>query len=60
MIFPGTGTMDFDQNVKIAHTEIKCPGEKISETATAVTFPNIANTVVCIDVRARGVPQLRT
>merc|ERR1712224_1142975 len=48
LIFPGDGTMNFDQNVKVAHQEIKCPTEKISETATAVTFPNIATTGDCM------------
>merc|ERR1719264_1861346 len=48
LIFPGDGTMNFDQNVKIAHTEIKCPTEAISETATTVTFPKIGNTGDCM------------
>merc|ERR1711920_1048127 len=48
LIFPGDGTMNFDQNVKVAHKEIKCPTEKISETATAVTFPNIGTTGDCM------------
>merc|ERR1712014_226039 len=48
LIFPGDGTMNFDQNVKVAHQEIKCPTEAISETAYAVTFPNIANTGDCM------------
>merc|ERR1711881_558492 len=39
LIFPGDGTMNFDQNVKVAKIEIKCPTEKIAETATGVTFP---------------------
>merc|ERR1712066_1221985 len=54
LIFPGDGTMNFDQNVKVAHQEIKCPTEKISETATAVTFPNIANTGDCMGDALRG------
>jgi hypothetical protein len=37
--FPGDGTMDFDQNVKIASTRVQCPTEKISETDTQVIFP---------------------
>merc|ERR1719337_209634 len=41
LIFPGDGTMNFDQNVKVASIEIKCPTEKIAETASGVTFPNI-------------------
>merc|ERR1712063_139251 len=40
--------MNFDQNVKVAHQEIKCPTEKIAETATSVAFPNIANTGDCM------------
>merc|ERR1712137_651395 len=35
-------------NVKVAHQEIKCPAEKIAETGTSVTFPNIANTGDCM------------
>merc|ERR1739845_157711 len=54
LIFPGDGTMNFDQNVKVAHQEIKCPTEKIAETATAVTFPNIANTGDCMGDALRG------
>jgi len=46
--FPGDGTMNFDQNVKVAHKKIKCPTEKISETAAAITFPNIATTGDCM------------
>merc|ERR1712232_1289165 len=42
------------QNVKVAHQEIKCPTERISETATAVTFPNIANTGDCMGDALRG------
>jgi saccharopepsin len=48
LIFPGDGTVNFDQNVKVAHKEIKCPTEKIAETASAVTFPNIANAGDCM------------
>merc|ERR1719440_406022 len=48
LIFPGDGTMNFDQNVKVAKIEIKCPTEKIAETATGVTFPNIAATGDCM------------
>merc|ERR1719335_884467 len=46
--FNGDGTMDFDNNVKVAHQEIKCPAVKIAETATAITFPNIGNTGDCM------------
>merc|ERR1719446_250172 len=52
--FNGDSTMDFDNNVKIAHQEIKCPGAKIAETATAVTFPNIGNTGDCMGDALRG------
>merc|ERR1711906_5894 len=45
---PGDGTMSFDQNVKVASIEIKCPTEKIAETASGVTFPNIATTGDCM------------
>merc|ERR1712083_352603 len=54
LIFPGDGTMNFDQNVKVAHQEIKCPTEAISETATAITFPNIAKTGDCMGDALRG------
>merc|ERR1719420_2436770 len=40
--------MSFDQNVKVASIEIKCPTEKIAETAAGVTFPNIAATGDCM------------
>jgi len=52
--FPGDGTMNFDQNVMVAHQEIRCPTEKIAETATSVTFPNIANTGDCMGDALRG------
>merc|ERR1719263_322801 len=48
LIFPGDGTMNFDQNVKVAGIKIECPTEKIAETASAVTFPNIAATGDCM------------
>merc|ERR1719407_211834 len=48
LIFPGDGTMSFDQNVKVASIEIKCLTEKIAETASSVTFPNIATTGDCM------------
>merc|ERR1711977_169124 len=54
LIFPGDGTMNFDQNVKGAGTEIKCPTEKIAETASSVPFPNIAATGDCIGDALRG------
>ena len=46
--FNGDGTMDFDNNVKVAHQEIKCAAAKIAETATKITFPNIGNTGDCM------------
>jgi len=46
--FNGDSTMDFDNNVMIAHQEINCPKSKIAETATEVTFPNIGNTGDCM------------
>merc|ERR1712110_864774 len=46
--FNGDGTMDFDNNIKVAHQDINCPGSKIAETATAITFPNIGNTGDCM------------
>merc|ERR1711881_394392 len=46
--FNGDGTMDFDNNVKVAHQEIKCAAVKIAETATAITFPDIGNTGDCM------------
>merc|ERR1719181_1873129 len=48
LIFPGDGTMNFDQNVKVAKIEIKCPTEKIAGTASTVTFPNIAAAGDCM------------
>merc|ERR1719355_160085 len=52
--FNGDSTMDFDNNVKVAKQEIKCPGAKIAETDTAVTFPNIGNTGDCMGDALRG------
>jgi hypothetical protein len=48
VIFPGDGTMNFDQNGKVAHTEINRPTEETSETATAITFPNTGTTGDCM------------
>merc|ERR1712000_352148 len=45
---------DFDINVKVAHQEIKCPGEPIAVSDTAVTLPNIANTGDCMGDALRG------
>ena len=52
--FNGDSTMDFDNNVKIAHQEINCPGSKIAETATTVTSPSIGNTGDCMGDALRG------
>merc|ERR1711881_84511 len=46
--FNGDGTVDFDNNIKVAHQDINCPGSKIAETATKITFPNIGNTGDCM------------
>merc|ERR1711991_111504 len=48
IIFPGDGTMNFDQNVKVASTEVKCPAEKIAETDAQITFPNSAADGDCL------------
>merc|ERR1719238_132978 len=37
-----------DINVKVAHKEIKCPGEAIAVSATAITFPNTGKTGDCM------------
>jgi hypothetical protein len=52
--FPGDGTMDFDQNVKVASTEVKCPTEKIAETDSQVTFPETATDGDCMGDALRG------
>merc|ERR1712232_936686 len=46
--FNGDGTMDFDNNVKVAHQDINCPKSKVTVTDTKVTFPNIGNTGDCM------------
>merc|ERR1711881_601637 len=46
--FNSDGTMDFDNNVKIAHQEIKCEKVAIEVSETAVTFPNIQKTGDCM------------
>merc|ERR1719450_1556227 len=46
--FNGDGTMDFDNNVKVAHQEIKCEKVVIAVTDTAITFPNIGKTGDCM------------
>ena len=42
--FNSDGTMDFDNNVKVAKQEIKCTSVVISATDTATAFPNIGKT----------------
>ena len=42
--FNSDGTMDFDNNVKVAKQEIKCTSVVISATDTAIAFPNIRKT----------------
>merc|ERR1719214_507362 len=51
LTFPGDGTMNFDQRVEDLYAPpiyIKCPTEEIAETASGVTFPNIATTGDCM------------
>merc|ERR1712228_231337 len=50
----GASTVNADINVKVAHQEIKCPTEAVAYPATAVTFPNIANTGDCMGDALRG------
>merc|ERR1740120_450235 len=45
---------DFDINIKIAKQEVKCSGETIAISDTAVTFPNIAATGDCMGDALRG------
>merc|ERR1711971_898173 len=45
---------NFDQNVKVAHQEIKCPSEAVTYSATTVTFPNVAKTGDCMGDALRG------
>jgi hypothetical protein len=52
--FNDDGSMDFDNNVKIAHQEINCPKTKVAITDAAVTFPNIGNTGDCMGDALRG------
>merc|ERR1712228_29263 len=50
----GASTVNADINVKVAHQEIKCLTEAVAYSATAVTFPNIANTGDCMGDALRG------
>merc|ERR1719253_342004 len=52
--FNSDGTMDFDNNVKVAKQEIKCASVATTVTATAVTFPNIGKTGDCMGDALRG------
>merc|ERR1711966_536108 len=52
--FNADGTMDFDNNVKVAHQEIKCEKVANAVTATAVSFPNIGKTGDCMGDALRG------
>merc|ERR1712066_668700 len=48
MDFKSATSVDADINVKVAHQEIKCPGEASAADDTKVTFPNIGNTGDCM------------
>merc|ERR1719174_3052297 len=48
MDFKSATSVDADINVKIAHQDIKCPGEAIAAGDTEVTFSNIGNTGDCM------------
>merc|ERR1712139_281417 len=52
--FPGDGTVNFDQNVKVASTRIQCPTEKIAETDSEVSFPDAPNDGDCMGDALRG------
>jgi len=52
--FNSDGTMDFDNNVKVAKQEIKCAKVAIAVSDAAVTFPNIAKTGDCLGDALRG------
>merc|ERR1712093_148726 len=52
--FNADGTMDFDNNVKIQHLEVKCQKVAITVTDTTVTFPNIQKTGDCMGDALRG------
>ena len=46
--------MDFDNNVKIQHQEIKCAKVAIAVSGNTVTFPNIQKTGDCMGDALRG------
>merc|ERR1711977_355435 len=52
--FNGDNTMDFDNNVKIQHHEIKCPKVSITVNGNTITFPNIQKTGDCMGDALRG------
>jgi uncharacterized Zn-finger protein len=52
--FKSATACDFEINVKVAHQDIKCPGESVALGDTAVIFPNIANTGDCMGDNLRG------
>merc|ERR1719181_1096277 len=52
--FNADGTMDFDNNVKISHQEIKCQKVKVTTTDSSVTFPNIGTKGDCMGDALRG------
>merc|ERR1712072_653941 len=52
--FNSDGTMDFDNNVKIQHQEIKCPKVAITVSGSTITFPNIQKTGDCMGDALRG------
>ena len=52
MVFRGQ-TVDADINVKVAHSEIKCPGEPFADSAGTISFTNITNTGDCMGDQLR-------
>merc|ERR1712167_66316 len=53
MTFSGS-TVDADINVKVAHQEIKCPGEPTAISGSTISFPNITKTGDCMGDALRG------
>merc|ERR1712070_690841 len=45
---------DLDINIKVAHQEVKCSGEKIAMSDTTITFPSTGNTGDCMGDALRG------
>merc|ERR1719265_789763 len=54
MKFDSTTSVNMDINVKVAHQEIKCPGEAIAVSDTTITFPNTGKTGDCMGDALRG------